>query len=217
MGQNTITRRFPEFIAKIQESVAPIRRILTPAMREFDIKLHQSRKGVFAGSAHGYSLSHNEIHILLPNTSEDSLQYGRAVAVHEATHIFHQTNGNFPQRHLRDETLKRIGKNKYSKNEFNILTESTYSDNPLLDKLGHPWDNYGEQLASTVTIMYHFPQHFMERVSLLNPPDKRFMATTGLVTMDTLVKFAAAPTDYSDLGFNPQLITYLHQEGQAAV
>jgi len=202
-----------EFIAEIQKSVAPIRRILTPAMREFDIKLHQGRNGI----AHGDSLSHNEIHILLPDTSADSLQLGREVAVHEATHIFNFSNGNFPWKYLKDEMIKRAGKNKYSKNEFNILTESTYSDNPLWDGMGHPRKNYNEQLASTVSIMRYHHQQFMERINLLNPTDKRFMATTGLVAMDTLVKFAAVPTDYNDLGFDPQLITYLRQEGQPAV
>lgn len=73
-----------------------------------------------------------------------------------------------------------------------VLTESTYIPVPG-EKLGasaagHPWDNYNEMFASTLTVMRFHTDGFLRRFASLNAPEKAVVASFVQAAYNALYK-----------------------------
>lgn len=203
------------FRNQIEEILQPIRNLMTPAMSDFPVTLWKSNSNTTQGFAFSDFYLNSGIAIYLPDTEASSLKYGLAAANHEGVHMFNNLNNNFPEQYLRIEMLERIGRNKYTDDELRFFTESEYNTDPLWKNMGHPQDGYGEFLASALTILRFFPDEFINRLNTV--PDllvKSFLATSGLVCIDSLKKYAVTQIEYDDLPFQEKLIDYLYNTGQ---
>lgn len=198
--------------------VQPLRRLMKQEAQNFGIDIQKSEPGTVDGHAHDISDRHREIHVLIPDASPDALEAGREVAVHEATHIFDYTNDSLPDIFMENEMRKRTGRARYSRNEYNLFKESSYSNNPIWSRMGHPQDGYDELLASTITVMWFRPAELTQRIAAIKDKKERiFAATHGLVCLDSLIKFSIIPVDYTDLPFDQELVSLLRTEGRVRI
>ncbi len=89
---------------------------------------------------------------------------------------------------------------------FNVVEESSYSGGYL----GHPYDNYGELIADTTTVMHFFPDSFMATVDKLDPDDKAVFFRLGNSIIDFFRRNSSDPSQADEL-FSPQLLAFLQQ------
>lgn len=212
------------YINDLKEAIAPLTKLMRPAtVGNLTIEVAKTKPNFL----HGCNLPRNkEIRVLLPDASQQMLEFGKTIAFHETAHLFNSSNNRLPSRYLKEEMEKRTGRNKYTLNEYKNLHEASYSDlewfrNYVFPPGSSDFDimfSFPEVFPGTITVLRFYPSEFIEKLEKLNNPEsKRLLATSGLVCIDALKKFSAIPVEYSDLPFDPNLVAYLIQEGQNSV
>lgn len=158
------------YINDLEEVIAPLTKLMPPATAE-NLAIEV---GKTSNEIHGHALVRNrEIIILLPDASPEHMDFGKVIAFHEAARIFDQDD-NTPCQYVKQQMKKRIGRNKYTPDEFKILTESSYCNISACRNLGHPEDGFDEVFASSITILRFYPFEFIEKLEglrILNQND----------------------------------------------
>lgn len=199
-----------DFRDRVERAAVFIRRLMHPDDRDFPI-IYQKSGGLHSG---GLTQPGNTplysgplvVRLFLPDATEGSAQLAERMIVHEAVHAYDISSGYKLSNYLDWEIVGAL-----AQEEFNVLDESSHTNNPFQSNHGHPDVGAAELLASTINVMKSYPESFLEQIRELPEQSIIKVSKIASVCLSGLIIYAYESTRPEDLQIDPAILELISE------